>query len=56
MGKNGGAQDLSLGAGCEYKGTIIHESMHAMGFFHEHTRLDRDNYVKINFNNIRSGR
>jgi len=55
VGKNGGAQDLSIGSGCEFKGTVLHESMHAMGFFHEHTRLDRDNYVKINWQNIKAG-
>ena len=55
VGRNGGAQDLSIGDGCAYKGTIIHESMHAMGFFHEQTRLDRDKYVKINWDNILKG-
>ena len=32
---------MSIGTGCAYKGSVLHEIMHAMGFFHEHTRPDR---------------
>jgi len=54
--RNKNYQDVSIGRGCEHKGIVIHELMHAIGFYHEQSRYDRDNYVRINFNNIRSGK
>merc|ERR1711931_184365 len=48
----GSSQDLSIGYGCTSTGTIQHEFMHALGFWHEQSRDDRDSYVTINWNNI----
>ena len=55
IGRQGGKQRISVGEGCEYKGTIMHEMMHALGFFHEQSRTDRDNYIMVLWWNIEPG-
>ena len=35
--------------------TPVHELVHTLGFVHEHTRPDRDNFISINFDNIEPG-
>ncbi|XP_041816387.1 high choriolytic enzyme 1-like [Chelmon rostratus] len=53
IGRDGGQQLLSLSVyGCLDHGIIQHELLHALGFHHEHTRSDRDRYVRINWGNI----
>eukprot|EP00795_Rhopilema_esculentum_P016268 gene16268-7652_t len=56
VGKTRGRyQPVSIGYRCGRYGTIIHEIMHALGFYHEHSRYDRDKYIKIQFSNILPG-
>ncbi|KAM8725700.1 low choriolytic enzyme-like [Acanthopagrus schlegelii] len=53
LGRTGDKQVLSLQRyGCVSQGIIQHETLHALGFYHEHTRSDRDQYIKINWDNI----
>ncbi len=54
VGRNGGQQNLNLVAQCEF-GAAVHELGHAFGLWHEHNREDRDNYVRINWENIADG-
>ena len=52
LGRVGGAQNLSIGDGCATWDTVAHEFFHAAGLLHEHTRSDRDNFIKINWENM----
>ncbi|XP_023710985.1 zinc metalloproteinase nas-4-like [Cryptotermes secundus] len=53
----GRGMDLYLSSpGCLRTGTIQHELLHALGFWHEHTRPDRDAFISILWNNIVPGR
>ncbi|KAJ3606344.1 hypothetical protein NHX12_025865 [Muraenolepis orangiensis] len=40
--------------GCVQHGIIQHEVLHALGFYHEHTRSDRDQHILIHKDNIKN--
>ncbi|XP_048582546.1 uncharacterized protein LOC5516638 isoform X2 [Nematostella vectensis] len=48
-------QEVSLGSGCNDKKIIMHELMHAIGFWHEQSRPDRNKYVEVLWENIQEG-
>lgn len=45
-------QPLNLLSSCIVKRSILHELMHALGFFHEHQSSNRDDYVEVNTDNV----
>ena len=48
--------DVKLGPDCtDELGRMQHELMHAIGFFHEQARYDRDDWVKIHLDNVQPG-
>uniref|UniRef100_A0A8D1EA80 Metalloendopeptidase n=1 Tax=Sus scrofa TaxID=9823 RepID=A0A8D1EA80_PIG len=57
IGRNGGMQVVSLGPSClqRGRGIVLHELMHVLGFWHEHSRADRDRYIRVNWNEILPG-
>ncbi|KAK5650137.1 hypothetical protein RI129_001166 [Pyrocoelia pectoralis] len=56
VGKRGnGVQAISIGKNCDKFGIVVHELGHVVGFWHEHTRPDRDKHVIINRENIMNG-
>ena len=57
VGKSGeGRQDVSIGKNCDKFGIVVHELGHVVGFWHEHTRPDRDDYIDIVMENVLSGK
>lgn len=49
----GGRQTIKVGDLCgDTQGSTIHEIMHALGFYHEQSRDDRDTYITVNTANI----
>ncbi|CAL1294950.1 unnamed protein product [Larinioides sclopetarius] len=56
VGRRGnGAQAISIGKNCDKFGIVVHELGHVVGFWHEHTRPDRDKHVQIITRNIVAG-
>ncbi|GJQ74579.1 hypothetical protein Trydic_g21440 [Trypoxylus dichotomus] len=56
VGRLGGGQTLNLQpSGCIWDDIIIHEFLHAAGFYHQQSSTERDDYVTIVWENITPG-
>lgn len=53
---NIGRQIVTLNRHCMNRNGILHELLHVLGFFHEQNRQDRDDYVIIHWDNIKTGK
>ena len=56
IGRIGGNQGISVGRWCLAVYIVLHEIGHAIGYFHEQSRPDRDEHVKIIKENIGDNR
>jgi hypothetical protein len=51
VGKKGGKQNIHVSNWCG-AGSLVHEILHALGFFHEQSRPDRSKFIKVHWSNI----
>ncbi|XP_075128065.1 meprin A subunit beta-like [Leptodactylus fuscus] len=54
--RQSGKQQLSIGTSCDTVEIVQHEFLHALGFYHEQSRSDRDDYLTIIRENIEPGK
>jgi len=54
IGMRGGEQLIRISDGATM-GTVVHECLHCLGVLHEQSRCDRDQFVTINYQNVREG-
>lgn len=53
VGMRSGPQLMIIDGNLCSKGSVIHELLHSLGFLHMHVANNRDEYIKINWKNIK---
>lgn len=53
-GRKVGWQRINVGTECSVT-ALVHEVMHTLGWHHEHSRPDRNEYIRVNYENIPPG-
>lgn len=57
VGRQGGQQVIKLSFLCaKYTEVVIHEIGHVVGFWHEQSRPDRDDFITVLWENIQTGK
>ncbi|KAH9499529.1 hypothetical protein Btru_078067 [Bulinus truncatus] len=49
LGMQATPQPIALARGCRTRWVVAHEIGHAVGWYHEHMRPDRDQYIQVNW-------
>lgn len=52
VGRTGGVQVVSVSGNCLSKGEVMHLIGHVIGLWNEHARPDRDEFIKVLYENI----
>ncbi|MDF1521268.1 MAG: M12 family metallopeptidase [Trueperaceae bacterium] len=52
VGRQGDRQDVNLALGCNHTWIVAHEILHALGFNHEQSRDNRNDFVQIQWANV----
>ncbi|XP_054009362.1 astacin-like [Hylaeus anthracinus] len=56
VGRHNKGQVVNLqNPGCVQHGVVVHEFMHALGFYHQQSAADRDEWVTIHWTNVKPG-
>ena len=51
--RRGRPQHIIIDGNLCSKGSVIHELLHTLGFLHMHTANNRDDYIEVNWKNVR---
>ena len=56
VGHHNSKTQISIGDNCDFQHVMEHEIGHSVGFWHEQSRPDRDNYISVIWENVVDGK